>query len=148
MIEKTIITQDLHQAMREGDKPKVQVLRLILAAVKQIEVDERIEVDAQRLLTVLSKMAKQRHESIEQFSKASRQDLIAQEEYELHLIQHYLPKPLSDSELLHFISDAITEMNASGLKDMGKVMNILRPKLTGRADLSKVSDIIKQKLTD
>ena len=147
MIEKANIQQDLHQAMRSGDKAKVQALRLVLAAIKQIEVDERVEVDPARLLAVLSKMAKQRQESIDQYRQANREDLVVQEEYELALIQSYLPKPLEDSELQKMIDDTIVEMNAASIRDMGKVMNVLRPKLTGRADLSKVSEMIKHKLS-
>jgi len=147
MIEKANIQQDLHQAMRSGDKSKVQALRLMLAAVKQVEVDERIEVDAQKLLGILSKMAKQRQESIEQYQKADRQDLIAQEKYELNIIQSYLPKPLSDDELEQIIAQQIAEQQAASIRDMGKVMNALRQTLTGRADMSKVSAIIKQKLS-
>ena len=147
MIEKANIQQDLHQAMRSGDKSKVQALRLMLAAVKQVEVDERIEVDAQKLLGILSKMAKQRQESIEQYQKADRQDLIAQEKYELNIIQSYLPKPLSDDELEKIIAEQIAEQQAASIRDMGKVMNALRQTLTGRTDMSKVSAIIKQKLS-
>lgn len=146
MIEKANIQQDLHQAMRSGDKPKVQALRLMLAAVKQIEIDERIEVDANRMLTILSKMAKQRHESIDQFRQAQRNDLVVQEEYELTLIQSYLPQALNEAEILAFVDAAITQTEATSIRDMGKVMNILRPQLTGRADLSKVSELLKLKL--
>jgi uncharacterized protein YqeY len=146
MIEKANIQQDLHQAMRSGDKQKVHALRLVLAAIKQIEIDERIEVDSQRLLTVLSKMAKQRLESIEQYQKANRLDLVTQEEYELQLIQSYLPQPIDEAELHKLIAQAIEQAEATSLKDMGKVMNLLRPQLTGRADLSKVSEMIKQTL--
>ena len=146
MIEKANIQQDLHQAMRSGDKPKVQTLRLMLAAVKQIEIDERIEVDANRLLTILSKMAKQRHESIDQFRQAQRNDLVVQEEYELALIQSYLPQSLNEAEILAFVDAAITQTEATSIRDMGKAMNILRPQLTGRADLSKVSELLKLKL--
>lgn len=147
MIEKANIQQDLHQAMRSGDKQKVHALRLVLAAIKQIEIDERVEVDAQRLLTVLSKMAKQRQESIEQYQKANRIDLVSQEEYELALIQSYLPQPINEEELIVIITQAIEESQATSVRDMGKVMNLLRPQLTGRADLSKVSEMIKQKLS-
>jgi len=147
MIEKANIRQDLHQAMRSGDKAKVQTLRLVLAAIKQVEVDERIEVDAQKLLGILSKMAKQRQESIEQYRQANRQDLVDQEVYELELIQTYLPQPLSESEIMQMIEKSIQELAANSIRDMGKVMNALRPQLTGRADLSKVSELIKQKLS-
>ena len=146
MIEKANIQNDLHQAMRSGDKPLVQALRLMLAAIKQVEVDERIEVDAQRLLSILSKMAKQRQESIDQYRQANRIDLVEQEEYELKLIQAYLPQPLSEVEIVAMIELAIEEQSASTIRDMGKVMNVLRSQLTGRADLSKVSELIKQKL--
>ena len=118
MIEKANIQQDLHQAMRSGDKPKVQALRLMLAAVKQIEIDERIEVDANRLLTILSKMAKQRQESIDQFRQAQRHDLVVQEEYELALIQSYLPQALNEAEILAFIDAAITQTEATSIRDM------------------------------
>ena len=147
MIEKANIQQDLHQAMRAGDKTKVQALRLVLAAIKQIEVDERVEVDAQKLLSILSKMAKQRQESIEQYQNANRHDLVEQEVYELHLIQSYLPKPLTSEELAQCIDIAIQKLSATSIRDMGKVMNELRTQLTGRADMSKVSEIIKQKLS-
>lgn len=147
MTDKASIQQDLHQAMRSGDKAKVQALRLVLAAIKQVEVDERIDVDANRLLAILSKMAKQRQESIDQYLQAGRNDLVVQEQYELDLIQSYLPQPLSEQELLNLIHDAIAATQAASIRDMGKVMNSLRPQLTGRADLSKVSDLIKQKLS-
>lgn len=147
MIEKANIQNDLHQAMRSGDKPLVQALRLMLAAIKQVEVDERIEVNPDRLLAILSKMAKQRQESIDQYSQANRHDLVEQEEYELKLIQAYLPQPLSEPEIVAMIEKTIQEQSASSIRDMGKVMNVLRSQLTGRADLSKVSELIKQKLT-
>jgi uncharacterized protein YqeY len=147
MIEKANIQQDLHQAMRSGDKAKVQALRLVLAAIKQIEVDERVEVDAQKLLSILSKMAKQRQESIDQYQQANRHDLVEQEVYELNLIQSYLPQPLSEEELAQIIEKTIHEQAATSIRDMGKVMNTLRSQLTGRADMSKVSEIIKQKLS-
>ena len=146
MIQKADIQQELHQCMRSGDKAKVQALRLVLAAIKQVEVDERIEVDSNRLLAILSKMAKQRQESIEQYLKANREDLVAQERYELDLIQSYLPQPFTDAEILEMIEQTIQSLNATSIRDMGKVMNTLRPQLTGRADLSKVGELIKQKL--
>jgi uncharacterized protein YqeY len=147
MVNKANIQEDLHHAMRSADKQKVQALRLVLAAIKQIEVDERVEVDSNRLLALLSKMAKQRHESIEQYQQANRLDLVSQEEYELALIQSYLPQPLQEDELIKIISQTIEDLNATSIRDMGKVMNTLRAQLTGRADLSKVSEIIKQKLS-
>jgi uncharacterized protein YqeY len=147
MITKAKIQDDLHQAMKSGDKPRVQALRLIQAAIKQIEVDERIVVEADRLLEILSKMAKQRQESIAQYLKANRQDLVEQEEYELDLIHTYLPTPLSASEIAALIEEAVASTQASAIRDMGKVMSFLRPKLSGRADLALVADLIKKQLT-
>lgn len=147
MIEKANIQQDLHQAMRNGDKEKVKTLRLVLAAIKQYEVDQRVEVTAEILLSILSKMAKQRQESIEQYQQANRQDLVDQEIYELNLIQSYLPQPLTEDELQRVIETTICDLSANSIRDMGKVMTALRAQLTGRADLSKVSEIIKQKLS-
>jgi uncharacterized protein YqeY len=147
MINKAKIQEDLHQAMKSGDKTKVQALRLVQAAIKQVEVDERIDVNADRLLDILSKMAKQRQESIAQYQKANRQDLVVQEEYELALIHTYLPEPLSEAEIQALIQDAMNTSGASSIRDMGKVMNILRPKLSGRADLALVADILKKQLS-
>jgi len=147
MMEKANIQQDLHQAMRDGDKEKVKTLRLVLAAIKQYEVDQRVEVTSDILLSILSKMAKQRQESIEQYQQANRQDLVDQEIYELNLIQSYLPQPLTEDELQQVIETTIRDLSANSIRDMGKVMTALRAQLTGRADLSKVSEIIKQKLS-
>ena len=146
MSDKAKIQEDLHQAMKSGDKPRVQALRLIQAAIKQVEVDERITVEENRLLEILSKMAKQRQESISQYQKANRHDLVEQEVYELELINNYLPTPLSEAEVLSLIQEAITSSQAASIRDMGKVMSILRPKMSGRADLALVADLIKQQL--
>lgn len=142
----TRIQDDIKSAMRAGDKSRVAALRLILAAIKQIEVDERITLDETRLLQLLDKLAKQRRESIEQYQKANRQDLIDIERYELNLIQEYLPQPLSDDEINDLIQQAIQVVAATQIKDMGKVMAHLKPQLQGRADMSKVSQKIKQLL--
>jgi len=122
----------MKSSMKSGDKARLLVIRTMLAAIKQIEVDERIELDDNRVTAVLDKMTKQRRESIEQFSKASRDDLIAIEEFELQIIKEYLPEALSEAE----IND----------KDMGKVMGILKPQMQGRADMGKVSQLIKSRL--
>lgn len=132
--------------MRARDQKKLDALRLITAAVKQIEVDERIEIDEERMLVILDKLAKQRKESISQFQAAGRDDLVSQEQFELELINHYLPEPLSEAEVESIISKAITEVGATKMSDMGKVMGLLKPQLQGRADMSKVSAVIKAKL--
>jgi hypothetical protein len=122
------------------------VIRLILAAIKQIEVDERIELDDDRIIAVLDKMTKQRRESIEHFSKASRDDLIAIEEFELEIIREYLPQALSEAEINTLIEQSIEATGAASIKDMGKVIGRLRPQLQGRADMSMVSQLIKSRL--
>lgn len=146
MTDKAEIQAALHHAMKSGDKPKVSALRLIQAAIKQVEVDERIVVSEVRILEILSKMVKQRQESIAQYQKANRHDLVEQEQYELNLIQGFLPQPLSDNEVQTMIEEALVSTQASSIRDMGKVMGVLKPKLSGRADLALVSEIIKQKL--
>ena len=146
MTLKDRIQTDIKDAMRAQDKKKIGTLRLITAAVKQIEVDERIDVDDQRLLAVLDKMVKQRNESIQQFQTASRHDLVQQEQYELGIIQQYLPTPLTESEILMLVAQAIDATQAEKMSDMGKVMNHLKPLLQGRADMSKVSALIKERL--
>lgn len=146
MTIKERIQTDIKDAMRAQDKPKIGTLRLMTAAVKQIEVDERIEVDDQRLLAILDKMVKQRNESIHQFQAAGRDDLVQQEQYELGIIQQYLPTPLTESEILTLVAQAIEATQAEKMSDMGKVMNHLKPLLQGRADMSKVSTLIKERL--
>jgi len=138
---------DLKDAMRAQDKKKLGTLRLITAAIKQIEVDERIEVDETRMLVILDKMVKQRKESITQFQAASRDDLVAQEEYELTVINQYLPEPLSEEEIQQMVTRAISDTGADKMSDMGKVMAQLKPLMQGRADMSKISALIKAKLS-
>lgn len=138
--------QDVKDAMRSRDKPRLATLRLITAAIKQQEVDERIELDDTQVLALLDKMCKQRRESISQFEKAGRDDLIAQEVSELELIQTYLPEQLGDDEIAALIDEAMTATGAASIKDMGKVMGQLKPKLQGRADMGAVSAMIKAKL--
>ncbi|ABQ55761.1 lpg2359 family Dot/Icm T4SS effector [Legionella pneumophila serogroup 1] len=147
MTIKEQINNDIKDAMRAKDKNLLNALRLISAAVKQIEVDERIEVDDERMLVILDKMSKQRKESIAQFEKASRDDLVAQEQFELNVISKYLPEPLTDNEIEELIKDAIKSTGAEKMSDMGKVMAILKPKLQGRADMAQVSARIKAKLS-
>lgn len=144
---KDRINEDLKDAMRARDKAKLDALRLITAAIKQVEVDERITVDDERMLVILDKMAKQRKESIAQFSTANRQDLVEKEEFELAIISHYLPEPLTEEAINQLIAKAMQETGASSMADMGKVMANLKPLLQGRADMSKVSGLIKAKLS-
>jgi uncharacterized protein YqeY len=143
---KERILQDVKDAMRAKDKPRLATLRLITAAIKQQEVDERIELDDTQVLALLDKMCKQRRESISQFEKAARDDLIAQEVSELDIIQTYLPEQLGDDEITALIDAAMAATGAASIKDMGKVMGQLKPELQGRADMSAVSAMIKAKL--
>lgn len=145
MTIKERIHADLKDAMRAQDKQKIGTLRLITAAIKQIEVDERIVVEDDRLLIILDKMVKQRKESIQQFQTAGRDDLVQQETYELNVIRTYLPTPLSDAELKNLIEEAFQATQAEKLADMGKVMAYLKPKVQGRADMSVVSTLIKER---
>ncbi|WED43391.1 GatB/YqeY domain-containing protein [Legionella cardiaca] len=147
MTIKDRISNDIKDAMRARDKMKLDTLRLITAAVKQVEVDERIDVDEERMLVILDKLAKQRKESIAQFQAAGRDDLVAQEQFELDLISHYLPEPLSQEQVEALIGKAIAEVGAEKMSDMGKVMALLKPQLQGRADMTKVSALIKAKLS-
>lgn len=147
MTIKERLNNDVKDAMRAKDKELLSTLRLITAAVKQVEVDERIEVDDERMLAILDKMSKQRKESIAQYEKANREDLVAQEQYELDVLKKYLPKPLSAAEIEKMIQDAIASTGAEKMADMGKVMALLKPSLQGRADMAQVSAIIKAKLS-
>lgn len=147
MTIKDRISNDLKDAMRARDQKKLNTLRLVTAAVKQIEVDERIVVDEERMLVILDKLAKQRKESIAQFQSAGRDDLVAQEQYELEIIGHYMPTPLSEAEIDALVAKAFADSGAEKMSDMGKVMALLKPQLQGRADMSKVSALIKAKLS-
>ena len=147
MTIKERLNNDIKDAMRAKDKNLLTTLRLITAAVKQIEVDERIDVDEERMLVILDKMCKQRKESIAQFEKANRDDLVAQEQYELSVLVKYLPEPLSAAEVEKLVRDAIASTGAEKMADMGKVMAQLKPSLQGRADMSQVSALIKAQLS-
>jgi uncharacterized protein len=144
---KETLQQDMKAAMRAADKRRLSVIRLINAAIKQREVDERIELDDTQVTAVLDKMAKQRRESIDQYEKAGRKDLADQEYFELEVLKDYLPEPLSDSEIDSLIADAIAATGATSIKDMGKVMGQLKEKLAGRADMGAVSGRIKSRLS-
>ena len=141
------IREDMKTAMKAKEKVKLGVIRMILAAIKQREVDERIELDDAQVLQLLDKMVKQRRDSIDAFDKASRDDLASIERAEIVLIQDYLPQQLSVEEIHELIDQAIADSGAQGMKDMGKLMGILRPQLQGRADMGAASGIIKQKLS-
>ena len=143
---KDQIQQDMKDAMRAKEKARLATIRLILAAIKQREVDERIELDDAQVIAVLDKMSKQRRESISQFEQAGRDDLIAQEKSELEIIQTYLPEALDEDELHALIEAAMQATGASSIKDMGKVMGQLKPKIQGRADMGAVSALIKSRL--
>ena len=140
------IKEDMKASMKGGDKTRLGVIRLILAAIKQVEVDERIQLDNDRVIRVLDKMLKQRRESIRQFADAGRHDLVAIEEAEVLVIQDFLPQALSEEEVDAMVSDAVTESGAESVKDMGKVMGLLKAKMQGRADMSVVSAKIKAAL--
>ncbi|VAW58497.1 Transamidase GatB domain protein [hydrothermal vent metagenome] len=143
---KQNLTADMKASMKGGDKKRLGVIRLVLAAIKQIEVDERIELDDNRVLAVLDKMVKQRRESISQFKEAGRDDLREQEEYEVSILQDFLPAALSEDEIDQLIANAIGDTGAASIKDMGKVMGILKPQMQGRADMGAVSGKIKAQL--
>ncbi|RLA03768.1 MAG: GatB/YqeY domain-containing protein [Gammaproteobacteria bacterium] len=140
------IRDDMKQAMRDRAKDRLSTIRLILAAVKQQEVDRRVILEDAEVLAILDKMVKQRRDSIEQFDKAGRDDLSSKEKFEIEVIQNYLPKPLSDQEISDLIAEAISTSGAESMRDMGKVMGILKPKMQGRADMGKVSGLIKSQL--
>jgi len=146
MTLKEQITNDMKESMKSGQKDRLAVIRLILAALKQKEVDERIVLDDAQVLAILEKMLKQRRESIAQFTQGNRKDLAEKEEAEVKIIQAYMPAQLSDTELEQMVAAAVAESGAASVKDMGKVMGILKPKVAGKADMSAVSAKIKAKL--
>jgi len=141
------INDDVKAAMKAKDKARLGVLRLITAAIKQREVDERITLNDEQVLAVLEKMIKQRKDSITQYEKAGRDELAQQEAFEIGIIQDYMPEQLSDDEIDALIAEAISSSGAESMKDMGKVMGLLKPKLAGRADMGAVSAKIKAKLS-
>lgn len=144
---KDRITEDMKSAMRAGDKLRLGTIRLILAAIKQLEVDQRITLSDTQCLVVLEKMLKQRRDSLSQFEAAGRHELAAQETYEINLIQNYLPTQISEVELTQIIDQAISTTNAKDIKDMAKVMSIIKPQVQGRADMGAVSALIKGRLS-
>ncbi|WP_461482318.1 GatB/YqeY domain-containing protein [Porticoccus sp.] len=143
---KAQITEAMKDAMRAKAKERLGAIRLMLAEIKRIEVDERIDMDDARVLAILDKMVKQRRDSIKQYQDANRQELADQEQAEIDVIQEFLPEALSDEELSTMIAAAIVESGAESMRDMGKVMAVLKPKIQGRADVGAVSGLVKAKL--
>ena len=143
---KQQITEDMKAAMRAGDAKRRDAIRLLQAAIKQREVDERIELDDAAVVAAIEKMLKQRRDSISQYEAAQRQDLADAEKYEVGVLQAYMPQALSDAEVEGALAEAIAATGAQGQQDMGKVMALLKPRLAGRADMGKVSSMVKAKL--
>jgi len=144
---KDRITEDMKSAMRAKDAPRLSAIRLLQAAIKQKEVDERITVDDAAVMGIVERLIKQRKDSIEQFAKAGRNDLVEKERAELDLLSGYLPQQMSDAELEAAVTAAIAESGAVGPQGMGKVMAVLKPRIAGRADMGKASSIVKQRLS-
>lgn len=144
---KQRIDEDMKAAMRAKDKPRLGTIRLITAAMKQREVDERVVLDDAQVLVILDKMLKQRRDSLSQYEAAARADLAAQEAYEIGIIQEYLPAPLSEAEIGAMIDEAIAALGVASMKEMGKVMAVLKPQMQGCADMSAVSAKIKNRLS-
>ncbi len=144
---KERINADVKVALRAGDKRRLLLLRLILAAIKQREVDERIVLDEAQVINVLDKMVRQRQESIEMYQKGGRQDLVEQESFEIQVLQEYLPTPLTQEEIEALVKQAIMEAGAASIRDMGRVMAVLKSRLQGRADMNTVSRLVKQHLS-
>jgi uncharacterized protein len=143
---KSRLTEDMKQAMRSGDKARLSTIRMALAAIQQREVDERIELDEVQSLGVLDKMIKQRRESVEQYRAGGREDLARKESAEIEVLAAYLPEPLAEDELAEMIDAAVAETGAGSMKDMGRVMAVLRARTQGRADMAKVSAMVKARL--
>jgi uncharacterized protein YqeY len=144
---KLQITEDMKAAMRAKETARLGAIRLLLAAMKQREVDERIELNDADVVSIIEKMLKQRRDSISQYKSANRQDLVDVEEFEVTVLQGYMPQQLSEAEIASAIAEAIAATGAAGPQDMGKVMGVVKPKLAGRADMGKVSGLIKAQLT-
>jgi hypothetical protein len=141
------ITEDMKSAMRAKDSPRLSAIRLLLAAIKQREVDERIELDDAAVVSVIEKMLKQRRDSIQQYEAAGRQDLADAEKFEVEVLSAYMPQPMSAAEIEAAIAAAVAESGAASPQDMGKVMALVKPRLAGRADMGKVSGLVKAALS-
>ena len=143
---KAQINEAMKAAMRAKEKERLGTIRLVLAEIKKVEVDERIDPDDVRVTSILDKMVKQRRDSIKQFTDAGRDELAAKEQSEIEVIQEFLPQPLSAEEIASLIEEAIASTGAASMQDMGKVMGLLKPQMAGRADMGNVSGLIKQRL--
>ncbi|HIQ40517.1 MAG TPA: GatB/YqeY domain-containing protein [Sulfurivirga caldicuralii] len=143
---KARLTEEMKACMKAGDKKRLSVIRSMLAAIKQVEVDRQKQLTDEEIIAVLDKQVKQRRDSIAQYTSAGRDELAAQERYEMEVIQAFLPQPLSESEIAELIDAAIAEVGASGMQDMGRVMGVLKPKMQGRADMAEVSKQVRAKL--
>ena len=148
MALKEKITVDMQDAMRSKDSEKLNAIRLLQSSIKQKEVDDRVEIDDTMILNIIEKMLKQRRDSIEAFKKANRDDLVAKEEFEVQLLQTYMPEPLSSEDVEKEIDSAIKAADAKSMKDMGTVMSAVKLKVSGRANMAEVSKKIKEKLTN
>ena len=148
MALKEKITVDMQDAMRSKDSEKLNAIRLLQSSIKQKEVDDRVEIDDTMILNIIEKMLKQRRDSIEAFKKANRNDLVVKEEFEVKLLQTYMPEPLSSEDVEKEIDSAIKDADAKSMKDMGTVMNAVKLKVSGRANMAEVSQKIKEKLTN
>lgn len=146
MTLKQRLIEDMKTALKAGDKRRLGIIRLINAAIKQREVDERIELDDSQVLAVLDKMIKQRRDSVTQYEAAGREDLADQERYEIGVCQEYLPAALNEAEITALIESALVASGATSVKEMGKVMAILKPQVQGRADVGAVSSLVKKRL--
>ncbi|WP_285834450.1 GatB/YqeY domain-containing protein [Kangiella sp. TOML190] len=144
---KATINNAMKEAMRAKQKARLTTVRLALSAIKQVEVDKRIELDDTAILAILDKMVKQRRESIKMYEEAGRQELADVEHAEIAVLQEFLPQPLTDAEIDKLIDDAIAQSGAESIRDMGKVMGMLKPQLQGRADMGPVSGKIKARLS-
>ena len=143
---KAQINEAMQTAMRAKEKVRLGTIRLVLAEIKKVEVDERINPDDTRVISILDKMVKQRRDSIKQFTDAGRNELAAKEQSEIEVIHEFLPQPLSQEEIASLIDEAIASTGAASMQDMGKVMGLLKPQMAGRADMGKISGLIKQRL--
>jgi len=144
---KQTISEDMKTFMRAKDTARLGAVRLLQASIKQKEIDDRVELTDDQVLSVIQKMLKQRKDSIEAYQKADRQDLIDQEQLEIDVLSKYMPEPLTDDEVSKIIDEVIFEVNATDMKDMGKVVGVLKSKISGRADMGQVSKIVREKLT-
>jgi uncharacterized protein YqeY len=144
---KNQITEDMKSAMKAGEKDRLKVVRLILAAIKQVEVDKRIVLDDAAVLAVIDKMVKQRRDSVEQFEKGNREDLAAIERAEIEVLETYLPEQLTADELVGMVDEVIAATGAESMRDMGKVMGLIKAKAAGRADMGAVSATVKERLS-